>query len=581
MKIDAPNLNHCWAQLLVEELVRLGVDRFFIAPGSRSTPLSIAAVAHPQVKATIHFDERGLAFAALGCARVTRRPAAVITTSGTAVANLLPAVVEASLENVPLLLLTADRPPELRDCGANQAIDQVKIFGDHVRWHFDMPCPDEKVSPRVVLSTVDHAHARAMTGPVHLNLQFREPLAPSIEPYDRKKIMAHLGNWLAAKKPFTRYQDPEVMTTHGWLTEEILPRRRVKGVVVLAGPVAASPHFENAIVELAEAAGWPLITDVRSEHRGHGICFADHLLLSDRFARSMRPDVVLQFGARLVSKRVQQWIEASKPSMHAIVSAGFERLDPGLSVTHRWSADPGFAARALLPRIRGSGRATWLRAWRRADAAAAKSISTELDCHPLSEPWIARATWDAAANAGHGIVLASSMPVRDVDMLAGSTGASFVVANRGASGIDGTVSTAIGAALGSDKPVTLLIGDLSLLHDLNTLALLRDHRKPFVIVAVNNDGGGIFHFLPVAAHPQHFEKVFGTPHGLGFAAAAEMFRLRYVQPQSTEAFTAAYREASAHDGPTLIEVRTQRDENLRIHRAIQTGVRAAVERLLR
>lgn len=588
MKIDAPNLNHLWAQLIVEELVRHGVGHFFVAPGSRSSPLALAAALRceggdrrPPALHT-HFDERGLAFAALGCARATGRPAVVITTSGTAVANLLPAVVEASLEQIPMVLLTGDRPPELRDCGANQSIDQVKIFGGYVRWFFDLPCPATEISPRFVLGTVDQAFAQAQTGPVHLNCQFREPLAPSIRPYDRKGIEVELRRWLAASGPSTRGNESAAMTTHGWLMEEILPRRTVRGVIMTAG--LANAQEVRAVQQLAEAAGWPLLADLRSGLRGRApdaIRHADHLLLSETFTRKMKPDVVLQFGSRPVSKRIQQWIDAVRPRVYAVVAPGADRLDPGLSVTHRWLADVAWTAQVLRQRLRATGSPRWMKSWQRADAAAAGAIERVLATDTLSEPGIARVVLQTVA-PDCGLVFANSMPVRDAEMYGGAQGApAFVIANRGASGIDGTVATAAGASLGSGKPVTLVIGDLSLLHDLNSLALLRQVKRSFVVVAINNDGGGIFHFLPVANHPAHFEQLFGMPHGLRFRAAAEMFGLAYAQPVTASEFERAYGEACRRPGATLLEVRTDRAENLQVHRRLQNAVRTAVDRIVR
>lgn len=588
MKIDAPNLNHLWAQLLIEELIRNGVTRFFVAPGSRSAPLALA-VAHRAHDATAarrhkrgdvappslhtHFDERGLAFAALGCARATGVPAAVITTSGTAVANLLPAVIEASMERVPMILLTADRPPELRDCGANQSIDQVGIFGGYVRWFFDVPCPDGRISPRFVLTTVDHAVARAASGPVHLNCAFREPLAPSREAFDRKGVDADIRAWRKSGAPLTVHASPSRRTSFGPLLEVLRRRKKLRGLILAAGlPRSADAE---AVRELAAAAGWPVLADIRSGV-GDAIGRADQLLLSAKFARRFLPEVVLQFGARPVSKRIQEWLDRSRPGVYAVVSDGADRLDAGLCVTHRWPADAAWACRTLRPVLRDTGNAAWLRRWQAADRTALSEIADTLGRHPLSEPWIANAV-TLFSPPGQRLVFASSMPVRDAEMY-GVRGDVAATANRGASGIDGTIATAYGVAVGAGAPVTVVTGDLSLLHDLNSLALFRAASRPFVIVAINNDGGAIFSFLPVAKFPQHFEEVFATPHGLGFAKAAEVFGIAYENPTTAKAFESAYRSACQLNGATLIEVRTNREENLRIHREMQDAVRKAVDR---
>lgn len=598
MKIDAPNLNHLWAQLMIEELIRNGVTHFFVAPGSRSSPLALAVAerAHGVTAARrqkktdggppslhVHFDERGLAFAALGCARATGIPVAVITTSGTAVANLFPAVIEASMDHVPMILLTGDRPPELRDCGANQAIDQLKIFGDYVRWFFDVPCPDEKISPRFVLTTIDQAVARAATGPVHLNCQFREPLAPSSLKYDRKAAEADLSRWLQSDKPQTRHSSPVQMTTNGELIEEILPRKKVFGVILAAG--LRNEEETRAVHKLSIESGWPIFADARSGLRfglkGGVSAYADLMFLSEKCASQFTPEVVLQFGTRPISKRIQDWLTRNRPPIHAVIAPGADRLDAGLTVTHRWVADVEWAARCLLPRLKKSATVKWKQFMGMHDLIIEKIMSNNLRGCPLNEPWILHLL-SFFLPKGHLLVAANSMPIRDADMFGSRYGqGSGVIANRGASGIDGTVATAAGVALGSDKGVTLAIGDLAFLHDLNSLALVRQATKPFVIVAINNDGGGIFSFLPVAQYRQHFEKVFGTPHGLGFENAAKMFGIEYVQPTNGAELNAAYLAACQRNGATLIEVRTNREENLRIHREIQDAVRKAVDRVVR
>lgn len=572
---SARNLNQLWAGLLIEEFVRHGVRHAFLAPGSRSTPLALAAASHPQIDLAVHFDERGIGFAALGCARATGGPALVITTSGTAVANLLPAIVEASLEQIPMLVLTGDRPPELRDNAANQSIDQVKLFGAYVRWFADLPCPTAEISPRYVLTTAATAIQHAASGPVHLNCQFREPLAPVPQEFDRARIAADLGTWPARTTPWTQVAASATAQSLSPLVDDLAAAPARRGLLVAAGGL--SPADTTQIRRLGEHFRWPILADLRSGLRGtEVISFADHALLAKSFADGQKPDVVLQFGARLVSKRIQQWIDAAAPRVYGVIHSGTARIDPGHTVTHRWNGNPGVAATMLRAVLRPCP-AAWSARWRAADRTVATVLARELPRHGLSEPWIARSV-SRLLPARHALVAASSMPVRDLETFAAFRRPTRVVANRGASGIDGTVATAAGVARGGGRPVTLLIGDLSLLHDLNSLALLKDARHPVVIVAINNDGGGIFSFLPVAAHPDHFERCFGTPHGLAFEAAADQFGLTYIHPETQAEFVAAYRAAAAGKGSTLIEVRTRRDENLAVHRAVQAAVVDALER---
>ncbi len=577
MIFDAPNRNRLWADLLVEELVRCGVTFFCMAPGSRSTPLVTAVAAHPKARQMVHFDERGTAFFALGHARATGCPAAWITTSGTALANGFPAIVEAATDGVPMLLLTADRPPELRDTRANQTIDQVKLFGEYVRWAFDLPAPDGAVDPAMVLTTIDQAVYRATApppGPVHLNCMFREPLAPDPGGEDLRTDV--LRPWFERGKPQTTYVARRALPAGDTLSDLRAAVDAARGLVV-AGRLD-TPSEAEAVLHLAGALGWPLLADIGSQLRlgteAGGDVRIDHydlLLHSPGFRVAHHPDVVLYFGRSATSKRLMQFLEAHRPGVFAVIRNDPFRFDPTHQVTHRVEADVAACCRVFLdgpPPV--AAPAGWLEAWRSASDRLEAVLSQEGRDGELLEPRLARAL-STALPEDHGLFLASSMPVRDMDAFGSGRSARVRVAsNRGASGIDGTVASAAGFAGGLAQPVTLVIGDLALLHDLNSLALVRG--RPVVIVALNNDGGGIFHFLPIARHADVFEPFFGTPHGRTFEAAARMFDLAYAAPGSVSAFVKAYRAACARGGPALIEVRTDRHRNRAFHRRIQEDV---------
>jgi len=568
--------NRLWAGLIVEELVRNGVDFFCVAPGSRSTPLVAALAENTKARSLVHFDERGTAFAALGYARATGRPAAWITTSGTAVANGLPAVAEASVDGVPMILLTADRPPELRQTGANQTIDQPDIFGDFVRWRFDLPAPDLSVDPAMVLTTVDqvaYRARRAPRGPVHLNLMFREPFLPDTkEAWDEDASIP--ASWRASGEPYTRYA-----ATHPGVSREEIEALRdalqpAKRGLVVAGRLASRKQGEAA-TRLAEALGWPLLPDVGSQVRlgaaSENIApYYDALLANEAFVDEHGPEAVIHIGGRALSKRLEQFVTRSRPDPYVVVRDNPFRLDPGHRVTHSVESDiAGFcAALAEVAGNRPSERdVSWTAGWREASENVGwrleELLARDAD---LSEPFVARAV-SRNVPEEHGLVVASSMPVRDVDTFAAPDGPPVsVAANRGASGIDGTVATAAGFARGLGRPVTLLIGDLALLHDLNSLALLRE--TPVVVVVLNNDGGGIFNFLPVSAQKAFFEPYFGTPQGVGFEYAAKMFGLGYEQPRTIGEFLEAYRAACSGGKSAIIEVRTNREENAALHREL-------------
>jgi 2-succinyl-5-enolpyruvyl-6-hydroxy-3-cyclohexene-1-carboxylate synthase len=581
-----PNLNALWAGLLVEELVRQGVGLFVVAPGSRSAPLALAVARHPRARWLVHVDERGGAFCALGHARATGRPAALVTTSGTAVANALPAVVEAAQDGVPLLLLTADRPPELRETGANQTIRQPAIFGDYARWAFDLPAPSADVDPAFVLTTAAQAVHRSLSppGPVHLNLMFREPLAPVPDGTDAAALLGGLGPWLAGDAPYTRYAAPPGAPDAAAVADLALRCEGTTRGLVVVGKTD-DPALAPAAARLATALGWPLLPDVGSGLRlGAGaptlVASYDLALSSDRL-RVEGPDAVVHLGGAVTSKKLAQYLAAARPATWAVVRRGPARVDAAHAVSHRVEADPAAFALALagevIPAARPSG---WLSQWRAASAAVARTLDAAFADDVLTEPRTARIV-AAAVPAGGGLVAAASMPVRDLDAFAEPSRPYVrVAANRGASGIDGTVATAAGFARGLGRPTALLVGDLALLHDLNGLALLREG-PPVVVVVVNNDGGGIFSFLPYAGRAElPFEAVFGTPHGLGFEDAARMFGLPYVRPGTAAGLDAAVRAAFEAGRSALVEVRTERGANRALHADLAARVAAAVDEAL-
>ena len=567
MNRETPRANRLWANLIVEELIRCGVEFFCVAPGSRSTPLVAALAANDKAHSLVHFDERGTAFAALGYARATGRPAAWITTSGTAVANGLPAVVEASTDGVPMILLTADRPPELRQTGANQTIDQPDIFGDYVRWRFDLPAPDLTIDPAMVLTTVDQAAYRARRsphGPVHLNLMFREPFLPEGEDDPQGP-----SPWAEGDEPYTRYAATKPAIDEMEIQALWQTLRQAKRGLVVAGRLASRKQGE-AVLRLAGALGWPLLPDIGSQVRlgadaENLAAYYDALLAGESFAEAHAPEAVVHVGGRALSKRLEQFLGRSRPDPYVVVRENPFRLDPAHRVTHSIESDVvDFCAAMVRVAMEypPDEDAFWMTGWRGASKKVGHSLD-EIFSTELNEPFVARSV-SRNVPQDHGLVVASSMPVRDLDTYATAGGAPVpVAANRGASGIDGTVATAAGFARGLGRPVTLLIGDLALLHDLNSLAMLRD--VPVVVVVLNNDGGGIFSFLPVAKHEEFFEPYFGTPQGVGFGPAAEMFGLAYEQPRTRDEFLDAYATACSSGRSSILEVRTDREENVRLH----------------
>lgn len=582
---EPSNINRIWADLLVEELIRAGVGLFCLSPGSRSTPLITSVAANPRAEHIMHYDERGTAFYALGYARAARRPAAWITTSGTAVANGMPAVVEASVDAVPMLLLTADRPPELRSSGANQTIDQVKLFGEYVRWEFDLPAPDPAIDPAVVLTTADQAAYRARrmpAGPVHLNAMYREPLAPEPDGGRYGTYVRGLRGWMEERRTYTRYGTAPAVPDDAEMGALWARLRRARRGLVVAGRLDTRAQAD-AVRWLSDRLGWPLLPDVCSQLRcgtdapaDHAASYYDLLLTSESFQTDHRPDAVLYFGGRATSKRLNRFLADTHPPVFAVVKESPERMDPHHRVTDRLEADIiRFCDVMAALSDDAADVSEWTSAWTAASDKVCRVVDDAVRGE-LSEPAVARFL-SRRVSEGSGLMLANSMPVRDVDTYGSDAGgAPFVAANRGASGIDGTVASAAGLARGLQRSVTLLIGDLALLHDLNSLGLLPAAFHPVIVVIINNHGGGIFSFLPIARHDDVFEPYFGTPHAFGFEHAARMFDLGYDRVGSMHELAAAYEDALAEGRSWVIETTTSRTENVEIHRSLEASIAGAL-----
>lgn len=543
--------NHVWSSLLLEELFRLGVRDIALAPGSRSAPLTMAAAAHQGFRRHLHFDERGLGFMALGLAKGSNRPVAVIMTSGTAVANLWPAVAEAQLTGVPLIILSADRPNELIDNGANQAIDQQGIFGRYPVYQQNLPSPTPTIPAAFVLSSVDQALAKqALTpGVVHFNCMYPEPLYPGEHYQDFSDYLAPLDNWLSSQMPWSPWQQSEATCPP---QPEWREWQHKRGVIV-AGRIT-EPKQAQTVAALAEQLGWPLLADLQSQIRvdSRNLIHMDLALNDPEFVVELgRAEVLLQFGARLISKRLGQFIKHHSWQDYWLVDPQPARLDPDYRLRNRLlcSASAFAAAHPV-----STAQAPWHRLAElqhnasQQIAAACEGFSELGICHRLNRLIEGQ------------LFVGNSMPARLMDML-GETGKgpSRVMTNRGASGIDGLIASAYGFAQSSDQPTTLLLGDLSALHDLNSLALLGKASQPLVVILLNNDGGSIFRMLPVPTEGKLLESYYRLPHGLGFEHAAAMFGLSYRAPTTLAGFEHDYRSALKH-GVTLIEIRVPSEQ---------------------
>jgi 2-succinyl-5-enolpyruvyl-6-hydroxy-3-cyclohexene-1-carboxylate synthase len=567
------DLNATFCATLVDEWARAGVTDAVVCPGSRSTPMALALAADDRIRVHVHHDERSGSFMALGLGRATGRPAVVLTTSGTAAVELHAAVVEADLDRVPLIALTADRPPELRDVGAPQTIDQTHLFGRSTRWFAD-PGPPDAAAVRSWRSLGARAVLEATgspAGPVHLNLPFREPL---------------LGSPLALPdgRPDGR---PWHEAVGGSAPPGVAAWPAERGVLV-AGAGIDDP---TAVLDLAELLRWPVLADPRSGCRvphPRAVAHADALLRVD--GPHLVPDVVIRLGGPPASKVLDQWLASLDAD--SVVQVLVERdgvvLDPDRTASLIVRSEPSAFCHEMAADLRddpGVGEHTapesWGDLWRAADDAAEAAIAATLAGHDTAtEPGIARAVASAVPPGG-ALVVSSSMPVRDLEWFAGSLAGVKVHANRGANGIDGVVSTAVGVAL-AGRPTTLLIGDVALLHDTNGLLGLADRGVDLCIVVVDNDGGGIFSFLPQAGAlaPERFEQLFGTPHGVDLTALAAAHGLGVVEVLDDDSVEAAVRAALAAGGVHVVLVRTDRAANVELHEQLHAATASAVREAL-
>lgn len=574
--IDETNRNTALASALIEELARSGVRRAVLSPGSRSTPLALALEREPGIELTVVLDERSAGFVALGAALGGDVPTIVACTSGSAAANLHPAVVEADQAGVPLIVLTADRPPELRGIGAGQTIDQIGLYGGAARWFCEAgthEADDTGLLHMRALGCRAWGEALAGRGPVHLNLSWRDPLGP--EPRADDVTAAGLARGgRDGDRP---------------LTTSLFGRAPGEGLVAALaaaiaraerGVIVAGRHTEAelpaAIIELACAAGFPVLADPTSGMRigpGGDAAIGAYDLIARTQPAALAPDLVVRFGDMPTSKPLRAWIEALAVDQVVIDPPG-RWNDPSRIAGALVRADGTAVARAVASALPTAAGDDWAEQWRAAERAAQRAcdeiLATATD---PNEPGVWRALGDAFAD-GDDVLIASSMPIRDAEsFLRPREGAVRVFANRGANGIDGLVSTACGMAAASGRPSWLILGDLALAHDLGGLAAVAALRSPLRIIVIDNGGGGIFDFLPQAGQVEAstFERLFTTPAELDFERVANTFDLDFV-----ELDRAVDLQALATAGTTLARLRVDRRGNVALHRRIAEAVGAAI-----
>lgn len=597
-----PNRTALTARLVVDELARCGVRDACVSPGSRSAPLASALAAHGGLRLWSHVDERSGGFFALGLARASRRPVAIVCTSGSAVANLFPAVVEAFHARLPLVVLTADRPAELRDCGAGQTIDQLRIFGTHARWFFDL-CPPEpnEAALRHVRAVACRAVAiargdtAAPPGPVHLNLPFREPLEPRAVAGD---VPPPLAAGAAAPgrecSAWTRSARARPMPDAASLDEMAGTLSRARQPLLVAGTLdAPDPAAPGAIAALCSALGAPLVAEVGSNLRRAAtarfvVDAHDAVVRAPSFsaASPARPDAILRLGPLPTSKAAAAWLAALDDVPQLVVDPAATWPDAASLATSIVVGEAGRVCRELAARLataRGSaiartGERRWLERWLAAGRVAREAIAGSL---AAARPFEAHAVVGLARAlpARSLLYVGNSLAVRALDLFWPADGPALrVLLNRGANGIDGFVSSVLGAAADDPAvPVVGLGGDLSFYHDLNGLLAARRHGIAATLVVLNNDGGGIFDHLPIASHPLGYETLFATPHGLDFRPAVEMYGCAFVRVTSERELTSAVARSIAARCTTVVELRIDRRASLAAWIAARERAVAAVQ----
>ncbi|MBW4472067.1 MAG: 2-succinyl-5-enolpyruvyl-6-hydroxy-3-cyclohexene-1-carboxylic-acid synthase [Stenomitos rutilans HA7619-LM2] len=593
MPIDFTNTNLVWTSILVETLHRLGLATAIVCPGSRSAPLAIAVANHPYVEAIPVLDERSASFFALGLARQSHRPIALICTSGTAGANFYPAVIEAKESGVSLLILTADRPPELRDCNAGQAIDQHKLYGTFPNWQTELAMPTLELPMLAYLrQTLIHAWERALypvSGVVHLNLPFREPLAPTLEPsaqalastFDIEAFFASVTpNWDGEgkrQKGEGKSQESEIRSQESKHSSEgtyptphsppptpysLLPTPHSPSGIIIAGTdqPEAPEVYCRMIAHLSQVLGYPVLAEGLSPLRNYAdwnpnlITTYDLILRNAELADKLAPETVIRIGGMPTSKQLRVWLETTQPRQWIIDPDG-RNLDPlhGNTTHLRRSITTflqSFSQQAAI-------ETPYLTLWRTIEAQVRQTVDQTL--REIDGLFEGKAAWllSQVLPVGTPLFINSSMPVRDVEWF-WAPGNSRVLPyfNRGANGIDGTLSTALGIAHRQQSSV-MLTGDLALLHDTNGFLLRQHFVGHLTIVLINNNGGGIFEMLPIAQHNPPFEAFFATPQAIDFAKLCTTYGVVYERITTWQQLEQRLNPLPTK-GMRVLEIRTDR-----------------------
>jgi len=594
---DYTNPTHLYSAVFVDELQRTGLRNVVICPGSRSTPLAMAFAAQTAIRTWMHIDERSAAFFGLGMAKRLRQPVALLCTSGTAAANFLPALVEATLSHIPLLVLTADRPHELRDNGAPQSIDQNRLYGTYAKWFVDVALPEAtNAAFRYVRTIADRAVATTQSvpqGPVHLNFPFREPLTPEpiaelpLPSIEQRDLVAWKGR--PDNAPYT-----EVFNAHHGIPDPMAIGNLLRMIntaqhgLIIVGPNDASTLVEP-IAQLAQYLGYPILADPLSQlrcgtdNRSIILTSYDAFLRIGSFVERAQPELIIRFGAMPTSKPLLLYLKRFASTPLVVIDGNIGWEEPTQLASQLVHTNPTVFCHELLNALERQQDVkersqAWLKLWQDIDKITQQALHNAM--YDFEEIFEGRVFSELAhlLQDDTTLYVGNSMPVRDLDTFFWSSEQNIhVMGNRGANGIDGVISSALGvSAVAGQEPTVLVLGDLSFFHDLNGLLAARLHELNLTIILINNDGGGIFSFLPQAAYPEHFEQLFGTPTGLDFRPMVEMYGGRFQRVDSWEAFRKAVNLGLNSAGLDVIEIPTERSSNVNMHRQLWEAVKKAI-----
>ncbi|MED3549046.1 2-succinyl-5-enolpyruvyl-6-hydroxy-3-cyclohexene-1-carboxylic-acid synthase [Cytobacillus praedii] len=563
----------------VSELYKNGVEDVVVSPGSRSTPMAMVMAEHPELRVHIHVDERSAAFFALGIAKASKKPVAILCTSGTAAANYFPAIVEANIARVPLIVLTADRPHELRDVGAPQAINQIHLYGSHVKWFVEMALPEKSTEiiryARTVCARAASTALRSPAGPVHLNFPFREPLIPQL---DRKDLFEPLER----SNGYVRIQSGDLALSDEQYEELAESISAYKKGIIVCGSIE-SDRFAEAVTKLAKKLRFPILADPLSQlrsgkHDGTYIIDTYDTFLKNEDAKNhLKPDLIIRFGTMPVSKPLTIFLKENHDVQQFVVDGGGGWRDPGMVSSEMIYCEESLFCTAVIPFISQSEDTSYFAQWEEINQLTRSQLAAISELDVLSEGKLFYQIAEMLPD-GATLFVGNSMPIRDLDTFFHFNNKSIrIMANRGANGIDGVISTALGAGTCS-QPLYLVLGDLTFFHDLNGLIAAKQFGINIHILLINNNGGGIFSFLPQASHPKNFEKLFGTPLDLQFEHVVKMYGGQYELISDWSHFSAVLH--SEMTGLRVTEVTTNRDRNIVEHRELWDAVSREIGRLL-